>query len=113
MQARLDVVVAGHGLLGVLEAALGAAAFLVGGSSVGLQGLGLLPGFGQAVGGGLPCRLCRRGADLGGGGGVLQAGHGGVNDVAALAACGGLFFQRVQGLAQLGHAGVQRSHAVL
>ena len=111
LQARLDVVVAGHGLLGVLKAALGAAAFLVGSGGAGFQFLGLALCLGQAVGRSLPCRLRRRGADPGGGGGVLQAGHGGVNDVAALAAGSGLFLKGTQGLAQLGHAGVQPGHA--
>ena len=62
-----------------------------GGGGAGFQLLGLALRRGQAGGRSLPCRLRRRGADPGGGGGVLQAGHGGVNDVAALAAGSGLF----------------------
>ena len=93
-----------------VTAALSAAAFLVGSGGAGFQLLGLALCLGQAVGRSLPRRLRRRGADPGGGGGVLQAGHGGVNDVAALAAGSGLFLKGTQGLAQLGHAGVQPGH---
>ena len=61
--------------------------------------------------GGLTRRLRRRGADFRGGGSVLQSRHRGVDDVAALAAGSGFFFEFMQGSAQLGHAGVQRGHA--
>ena len=54
LEARLDVIVAGHSLLGILEAAFGAAAFLRSSGGVGFQRFGLRLGFGQTGGGGLP-----------------------------------------------------------
>ena len=106
-QALFDVFVAGDGVLGLLQRVGGGALVGFGRGGVLLRLLRLALGLGAARLGGFGRSAGSRRAHLGGGGGVLQAGHGGVDGVAALAAGGGLFFQLLQRSAQRGQAFVQ------
>lgn len=108
LQARLDVVVAGHGLLGVLKAALGAAAFLVGGGGARLSSSSAWRcASARRLAAASPADCADAALTLAAVAVSCRRAMAASMTSPALAAGSGLFLKGTQGLAQLGHAGVQ------